>query len=139
MIIVPIIICKPYIQRIDVHDVVLLYTNGSFNCLGLLNCVITFISDGPKNLNIVEYGDHLKCSADANPIPIYRWTEDEANISINGSVYALTLINDKENTVYCAAGNIFASVSTNYTIKGCQFTVCLLYTMCDLFHNALFV
>lgn len=108
-------------------DAALLYNSLSCSYDGFLNCIREFISDGPRNLSIVEYEDYLECSAEGNPTPIFKWIDVVANKSINGSIYTLNLTNDKEHTLYCTAENMYASLSKHYIIKGYQITVCILY------------
>lgn|SRR6218665_599124 len=78
------------------------------------------ISDGPMNLSIVEYEDHLECSAEGNPTPIYRWTHVESNKSTDERILELNGIvtSDKDHTFICTASNILSAENTNITVKG---------------------
>lgn len=115
--------CNICALNFDAHDIDLPYDSdmiAATECklCRTLNCIEEFISDGPRSLSIVEYGDRLECSAHGNPTPVYRWTNVETNRSTDGSVYKLNRTNDNEHTFQCTATNTFAAESKTYTIKG---------------------
>ena len=83
--------------------------NSETHCI--VNQLYEFISDGPRNLSITRFEDHLKCSADGNPTPTYSWIYVETNRSTNGPILILdkALDSDKESNVECTAVNAFGT------------------------------
>lgn len=60
----------------------------------------------------------LKCIADANPIAVYRWTNDKDDVVINDQIIELDV--NKDVTYTCTATNyidglFYGSISRNIT------------------------
>ena len=67
------------------------------------------LTDEPRNIviNVSRTDDAivLTCSADANPAPMYHWTDSTSNFTSNDAVIALnvTCLNASVTTLTCAA------------------------------------
>ena len=60
----------------------------------------------------------LKCIADANPVAVYRWTNDKDDVVVNGQIIELDV--NKDTTYTCTATNfidglVYGSISRNIT------------------------
>ena len=69
--------------------------------------------DAPTNIVVTPVktvywvGDHIKCSADGNPIPSYEWTDAETNRTITGSVLTIdsSVQPDRNHSFKCTSYN----------------------------------